>query len=257
MTEIRIIGAGKMGCALAMQLKKHSLSFYDRHPELAKAAAKACHGTAVDSPFHGVNKKTIVILAIKPQDFKAFSHEAKAMPPCHCIVSILSGIEVATLQAAFPSTLILRMMPNMAVRTGKGVIVLALTDQIAPLKNEMTQLFSPLGLVQWMPESLFHAATSLIGSGPGFFFAMVEAMIEAGVAMGFSSQEAYPLVKQMIEGSLSLLEESKNHPAELKWQITSPGGTTIQGLRTFEEKGVHSGILETFLAAYQRSKELH
>jgi pyrroline-5-carboxylate reductase len=96
----------------------------------------------------------------------------------------------------------------------------------------------------------------LTGSGPAFFFVMIEAMIDAGIAMGFSAIDARDLIHQMLQGSLTLLEKTSKHPGELKWQITSPQGTTIAGLKKLEESALRGGIMNTFLAAYDRANQL-
>lgn len=257
MADIRIIGAGKMGANIAHPLAKaHSLSFYDKQIEKAQALAHEYNAAAVSSPFQGVSQETIVLLAIKPQDFVTFL-EVKAPSQFHSLISILTGVTLSTLESAFPSIPIFRMMPNLAVRSGEGVVALATSQKTSSLlREEISHLFLPLGLVKWFPESQFDGVTSLTGSGPGFFFVLVEAMIDAGIAMGFSHEDAFDLAKQMIAGSLSIMKETGKLPGELKWQVTSPGGTTIAGLRKLEEKGVRSGLIETFLAAYERSKSL-
>jgi len=172
------------------------------------------------------------------------------------VVSILASVPIAKLKEAFPGKAVLRMMPNLAVRYGDGVVALAEDPDLLHMKHIIEENFSPLGLIKWIPEEKFDAITALTGSGPAFVFAMVQAMVEAGIAMGLSATEGYELVKQMMGGALTMLYESDDHPTELKWRVTSPGGVTIAGLRAFEERSVGSGIIETFLAAYEKSKNL-
>jgi pyrroline-5-carboxylate reductase len=100
------------------------------------------------------------------------------------------------------------------------------------------------------------AFTSLASSGPAFIFIIVEAMVDAGIGMGFNAKDAQALVQQMMKGSLTLLEKTSKHPGELKWQVASPEGTTIAGLKKMEEEGVRAGIINTFFAAYERAKQL-
>jgi pyrroline-5-carboxylate reductase len=105
-------------------------------------------------------------------------------------------------------------------------------------------------------EDKINALTALTGSGPAFFFAMVEAMVDAGIAMGFTAHTAQDLIYQMLQGSLTLLEKTSKHPGELKWQIVSPQGTTIAGLKTLEELAIRGGVMNTFLSAYDRANKL-
>ncbi len=258
MKDIRIIGAGTMGTSIAARLAGSlPLSFYDKQLGKAQAAAEQLHVKAASSPFDTISADTIILLAIKPQDFPGFIRELKkASFTCRYFVSILAGISLASLKEVLPNIPILRMMPNLAVQYGQGVVALAESEQIDPFRSEVQALFSPLGLLKWMPESRFDAITSLTGSGPGFVCVLIEAMVDAAIAMGIPAQEALPLVKQMLAGTLHLLEQTHQLPAELKWQITSPAGTTIQGVRMLEEKGVRSGLIETFFAAFKRAQEL-
>jgi pyrroline-5-carboxylate reductase len=107
-----------------------------------------------------------------------------------------------------------------------------------------------------LKESQVDALTSLTASGPAFVFTMIEAMIDAGVLMGFQAKEAQDLILQMLQGCVTLLQQTERHPGELKWQIASPSGTTIAGIRVLEKENVRSGIIETFLATYQKTQEI-
>ena len=123
-------------------------------------------------------------------------------------------------------------------------------------KNEIESLFAPLGMLARSPEEKFDAITSLTGSGPAFVFALVSGMIDAGIAMGFTKEEASAFVLQMIDGSMHLLRESKKDPLSLIKEIASPNGTTMEGLKVLEKQKVQETLLQTFLAAKKRSEEL-
>ena len=173
------------------------------------------------------------------------------------IISLLAGIPIVTLKESFPRATILRMMPNLALIYGKGVIGVSSNEKISKKNKEsLTKVLESLGKVYWLSEDKINALTALTSSGPAFFFVMMEAMIDAGIAMGFSAQEAQDLIHHMLQGSLTLLEKTSKHPGELKWQIASPQGTTIAGLKKLEELALRGGIINTFLAAYDRANEL-
>ncbi len=249
--KITIIGCGNMGKALATRLSKtHQLYLYDHTDGKAQNFESQGLGKAFKNLEEPVKLSDIVILAVKPQNLKDVAIPLKKG---QVLVSVLTGASIATLKGFFPEASIVRMMPSLAVAYGAGVIGMCTVDDV---KDVMTTTFESLGKLYWLPESKINALTSLTGSGPAFFYAIVESMIDAGIAMGFSAEDAKNLVYPMLEGSLTLLEQSGQHPAELRWQITSPQGTTIAGLKKFEEAAVPAGIMNTFLAAYTRANEL-
>lgn len=257
--HMTIIGCGNMGRGMAQRLSQtNSLSFYDHHIKNAEKLQQEGYGKAFGTLAEALDHSELVILAVKPQNLKeAASVLSKALKKDQTLVSILAGTSLATLKAFFPGINIVRMMPNLALIYGQGVIGLS-ADEGLQEKNKdwLTAAFESLGKICWLPESKIDGLSALTGSGPAFFFAMVEAMIDAGIAMGFAAKEAKGLVYQMLQGSLTLLEKTDKHPGELKWQITSPQGTTIAGLQKLEELAVRGGIMNTFLATYDRAKKM-
>jgi pyrroline-5-carboxylate reductase len=169
---------------------------------------------------------------------------------------LLSGTTLNTLESFFSPSRIVRMMPNLPLIYGEGVIALCADDRKAEDKDRLQKIFEVLGKVYWLPEEKMDALTALAGSGPAFFFVMVEAMIDSGIAMGFTAADSQKIVLQMLQGSLTLLEKTGKHPGELKWQVTSPQGTTIAGLKRLEELALRGGIINTFLATYERTRQL-
>lgn len=255
--KIAIIGCGNMGGGIAQRLSKHhQLFLYDKSLEKAASLEKGGYGKACGTLKEALKNSDLLILAIKPQSIKEFARSLQQSSLKHTVVSILSGTTLEQLKKFFPGQKIIRLMPNMAVISGESTIGLC-TD--APLSDkeisEFNALFGTLGKITWLTEDRFNAYTALTGSGIAFVFALVEAMVEAGITMGFNATESQELVEQTIRGGLSLLDYTKEHPAALKWKVTSPAGTTIAGLRKFEEHGVRAGILNTFLGAYDRAIE--
>lgn len=258
--QMTIIGCGTMGSGLAQRLsEKCRLRFYDRNIEKAEKLEKEGYGKAFKGLKEACSGSDLVVLAIKPQNLKdAADGIKKELKSNQTLVSILAGVSIDALKKLFPNVKIVRMMPNLPMIYGNGVIGLSADEKVTKKDQDvLTKAFACLGKVYWLPESKIEGLASLAGCGPAFVFVMVEAMIDAGVAMGFAAKDAKDLVCQMLQGSLTLLEKTEKHPGELKWQITSPQGTTIAGLRKLEESAVRGGIINTFLAAYERSKELH
>lgn len=248
-----------MGKALAQRLSEtHQLYFYDRCVEKAEILEREGYGKASQDIKQALHRSEMVILAVKPQNFKeVVALIEQELKKEQVIVSLLTGISIGTLKQFLPGVTIIRMMPNLAIICGEGVIGLCSEEILLEAeKKNLTHLFASLGTIYWLAENQINALTALTGSGPAFFFVMLEAMIDAGIAMGFSAIDAQKLVCQMIQGSLRLTENMTKHPGELKWQITSPQGTTIAGLKTLEEFALRGGIINTFLSAYDRANQL-
>jgi pyrroline-5-carboxylate reductase len=255
--KIQIIGCGAMGSAIAQNLIEagKEISLYDKHEERAESLSRALGAQLVKTPLEELNYGDVLLLAIKPQDFELASSELSPFED-GLVASILTGISTSRLKKAFPKCSVLRMMPNLAVRYGDGIIALAEDPELLPHKERIEELFSPLGKLVWMGESLFDGVTALIGSGPAFIFAMIEAMVDASVAIGFSADMGYDLIKQMVGGALTMLYESPDAATELRWKVSSPGGTTIAGIRALEKNGLRSALIEAFIAAFEKAKSL-
>jgi len=257
--QITIIGCGNMGKGLAQRLSQtNQLFLYDHNNEKSELLAQEGYGKACASIIEALSPSEMLILAVKPQNLKQLAESIKdTLRDSQIVVSLLAGTTIETLRQFFPSVQIVRMMPNLPLIYGEGVIGLTLSKK---MKNEdkehLTKIFESLGKIYWLSEEKIDALTALAGSGPAFFFVMIEAMIDAGIAMGFSALEAQSLIYQMLRGSLTLLEHTSRHPGELKWQIASPQGTTIAGLKRLEELALRGGIMNTFLAAYDRANKL-
>ncbi len=255
--KIRIIGCGTMGSAIAQTLKEagQEISLYDKQVEKAESLSHAIEVPFSKTPLEDLDQGDALLLAVKPQDFDAVAAELKIFEQ-GVIVSILTGISLARLKETFSRNIVVRMMPNLAVRYGDGVVAIAEDPLLQPYKVKIEEIFSPLGLVRWIAETHFDGITALTGSGPAFVFLFVEAMVDAAISLGFSAEVGYDLVKQMIGGALTMLYESPESPAELRWKVSSPSGTTIAGIRALEKYGARNAIIEAFSAAYARAYEL-
>lgn len=257
--KIGVIGCGEMGSSLAIKLgQKHQVFLCDKSFEKAEKLAKQSHATAVKTIGDLIKHVEIIVLAFKPHDLGNAAAEFKeSLKHTQLLISILAGTPLVTLKHYFKDVQLLRMMPNLALKYGQGVMGLTDDGNLSHEKKQMIEsLFSPLGMLYWLSEDKLDALTALTASGPAFVFVMVEAMVDAAIAMGFPAAQAQQMVLQMITGSVTLLTETKKHPGELKWQVSSPAGTTIEGLNRLEQDGVRSGIIQAFLAAYNRAKQL-
>ena len=253
------MGCGNMGSALAERLSKtHPLFLYDRNEEKAQHLSQQGYGKSCKHLKEAVEASEMLILAVKPQNFLAAARLIKETEQeAKLLVSLLAGTSIQTLKHNFPHAQIVRMMPNLAMIHGEGVIGLSSDEALeAGIKEDLSKIFETLGKIYWLPEEKINGLAALTGSGPAFFFVIVEAMIDAGIAMGFTAKDARELVQQMVQGGLTLLKKTPKHPGELRWQITSPQGTTIMGLKKLEELALRGAIIDTFLATYERGEEL-
>ncbi len=255
--KIAIIGCGIMGTAFARQFaKKKELILCDQDKKRAKELSVELNCRFEERLTDAVQDADGILLAVKPKDLPSL---AKTISPAlgKFVISILAGIPLSILKKFFPLTSLLRIMPNLALTCGEGVIGLVDDGHLSEsMKKKAEALFEGMGLLAWLPENQVEALTALTASGIGLIFLMIEAMIEGGILMGFNALESKELVIKAIEGAIALLRKTGQHPAELKWNISSPAGTTIAGLKEMEDRGVRSGIINALLASHQRGVQM-
>jgi pyrroline-5-carboxylate reductase len=254
--KVAVIGCGVMGSAFATHFsKKHAVILCDRDREKTQTLANGIGGSYQEKLGDAVRQADVVLLAVKPKDLSSAAKEAAAaFTKDKILISILAGASVSTLRRHFPLPSVIRAMPNLGLICGEGVIGLVEDGHLSiETKQRVDSLMEGVGLKIWMSEDRVEAITALSGSGIGFIFVIIEAMIDGGIYLGFSSSEAREIVLKTIEGAVALMRNSGKHPAELKLQICSPGGTTIAGLKVMEEAGVRSGIIQTLVACQKKA----
>jgi pyrroline-5-carboxylate reductase len=202
----------------------------------------------------------VLFLAVKPQVFSAIAQELADITVTEhypLVISILAGVSLNQLEAAFPQLPIIRAMPNTPATVGAGITAMCLGAYTSAKHQQIAhQVFSAVGEVVEVSETLMDAVTGLSGSGPAYVALMVEALADGGVAAGLPRAIANQLALQTVLGTAKLLQETKMHPAELKDRVTSPGGTTIAGIAQLERVGFRSALIEAVKAAAVRSQEL-
>lgn len=262
-----LIGGGVMGEALLSRLITHGI--YQPSEVIVSEPLSARQGflqqqydvtvTADNSLVFSLASE-VVFLAVKPQVFTAIAQEIASIIDIEhspLVISILAGVSLSQLEAAFPQLPVIRAMPNTPATVGAGITAMCL-GAYTNNKHQQTaqEIFSAVGEVVEVSEALMDAVTGLSGSGPAYVALMVEALADGGVAAGLPRAIANQLALQTVLGTARLLEESKMHPAELKDRVTSPGGTTIAGIAQLEKAGFRSALIEAVKAAAQRSQEL-
>lgn len=198
-----------------------------------------------------------VILAIKPQVLASIAEELSgAEVACDLWLSILAGASLEQLEKVFKQPVI-RVMPNTPVMVGCGMTALAAGHNVLPQHLDRAQrIFAAVGEVITVPETWMDAVTGLSGSGPAFVAIAVEALTDGGVAAGLPRAVAAKLALQTVRGTTELMIQKDLHPALLKDQVTSPGGTTIAGVASLEASGFRAALIQAVQAAYRRSQEL-
>lgn len=204
----------------------------------------------------------VLFLAVKPQVFSSVARTlqdvlatATQLPPL--VISILAGVPLSQLEAAFPQLPVIRAMPNTPATVGAGITAIAIGKHINECHQKIAQqLFGAVGEVVFVSEAEMDAVTGLSGSGPAYVAIMVEALADGGVAAGLPRGIAMQLALQTVRGTAQLLQETGMHPAVLKDRVTSPGGTTIAGIAQLEHAGFRSALMAAVQAASERSQEL-
>jgi pyrroline-5-carboxylate reductase len=210
--------------------------------------------TSLDN--QAVSTADVVLLATKPQVFPSLAQQLR-LDASALVISILAGIALERLESTFKGHPVVRAMPNTPATVGAGITALAIGQAASSHHIELTQrLFQAVGDVVTVPDSMMDAVTGLSGSGPAYVAIAIEALTDGGVAVGLPRPIAAQLALQTVQGTATLLAESGLHTAQLKDQVTSPGGTTIAGVRALELSGFRSALIEAVQAAYLRSQAL-
>lgn len=255
-----LVGCGNMGAAMlrgwiAAGLDPAQVTVIDPKPGDPPAGVALVPSV----PSAGAAPATLV-LAIKPQLLDAVASAlAPAVDEGTVVVSILAGVEIASLRRRMPAPrAVVRAMPNTPAAIGKGVIALH-SDRFDAIGMERAaNLMEPLGLVEWLDEEgLFDAVTALSGCGPAFLFRFVEALAEAGISLGLGPQQAARLALATVEGAAALAAQASEPPAVLAERVASPGGATRAGLDILDEGDIMKRLMRsTLTAAMRRSAEM-
>lgn len=284
--RIAIIGGGSIGEGLLSGLLRagrqvKDLVVSERIPERAKYLADT-YSVRVTSPSEAVDSAAFVVVAVKPADVESVMGElgrataaAEGDSAEQVFITVAAGIAISYFESKLPAgTPVIRAMPNAAMLVGAGVTALAKGRFVSAAQfDEASALLGAVGGVLSVPESQMDAVTALSGSGPAYFFLLVEALVDAGVAAGLSRQVATDLTTQTLAGSAAmLLERMDQEPlpdageaqggqpdttaAQLRATVTSPGGTTAAALRELERGGFRAAVDAAVQAAKTRSEQL-
>lgn len=214
---------------------------------------------ALDDNRGAVEGSDLVVLAVKPQQAKDVFQDLRGQLSAEqLVVSIMAGVPLAQITMGLEHPRAVRVMPNMLAEIGWAMSVWVATEDVSQKQRAWVRtLLSAVGREVEVPEEKYlDMATALSGSGPAYFFLVIEALIDAGVHIGLPRDLAQELVVQTAAGSALAVRETGRHPAALRNAVTSPAGTTAAALRELEAASVRAAFLEAVIAAYQRSQEL-
>ncbi|MGA9491453.1 MAG: pyrroline-5-carboxylate reductase [Mycobacterium sp.] len=286
MARIAIVGGGSMGEALLSGLLRagrqvKDLVVAERMPDRARYLADT-YSVLVTSLPDAVGNATFVIIAVKPSDVGStvadiaqIACEAAHDSPDQVVITVAAGVTTSYLESKLPAgTPVIRVMPNAPALVGAGISAMASGRYATPEQlKEVAALFDSVGAVLTVPEEHLDAVTAVSGSGPAYFFLMVEALVDAGVGAGLSRAVSTELVSQTMAGSAALLLDRMEHDrgtgsdttrdlsldttaARLRATVTSPGGTTAAALRELEKSGLRAAVDDAVRAAKTRSEQL-
>jgi len=263
MTTIAILGAGKIGEAMLAGLLKagrspDSLMFTERYPDRV-AELTARYGVPGVETDEAAKLADVLIVAVKPQDIEPLLLTlAGAITPGTLVVSLCAGLPTSLYERHLPAgTPVVRVMPNTPMLVGEAMSAISAGSHALPEHLQLVQdLLSTVGKVVRVPEAQQDAVTALSGSGPAYFFFLVEAMIDAGILLGLPRAVSAELIIQSAVGAATMLRDSGEHPTMLREAVTSPGGTTIAAIRELEKHAVRAALLSAIEAAAVRSAEL-
>ncbi len=201
----------------------------------------------------------VVVLSVKPQVLAAVTPDLRGhLGRSTLLLSIVAGARISSILYGTGHPAIVRCMPNTPAQVGKGMSVWTATPEVSEEQRAQAQvILSALGEELFVAdEGYLDMATALSGTGPAYVFLFMEALIDAGVHMGFSRRVAQKLVLQTVEGSVEMARQSPLHPAELRNNVTSPGGTSAEALYELEKGGMRTILSKAIWAAYRKSKYL-
>ncbi len=263
--KIGFLGAGKMATALAKGLlhariiTAKQLHAADPYAAAQKQFAAETGAKTVAANLAVAKAANVLILATKPDQVAAALAEISgAFTKNHLLISIAAGVTIAKLESSLPAgARVIRVMPNTPALVGAGAAGFALGKSASDADAELAKkLLSAVGIALQVKESLIDAVTGLSGSGPAYVYQFIEALSDGGVAAGLPRDIATKLAAQTVLGGAKMVLETGIHPGALKDQVTSPGGTTIEGIHELEKGKLRATVISAVRAATDKSKKL-
>ena len=263
--KVAFIGLGNMGASLAKAVAKEvastDLLLVNRSPQKVEEFISQYGGTAshLEQVFQ---EAEVIFLGVKPYQICPLLEEYQAILAQRTnllLVSMAAGLELEKMAEVIQSDRVglIRIMPNTPVAVGQGVISLARSQAVTDQQvAQVKELLAGAGALYEIEERLMDPATAVAGCGPAFVYQMIEAMTDAGVALGLPREQALQMAAQTCQGASQMFLETGEHPARLRDAVCSPGGSTIAGVNCLEQVGLRGDIIAGVEAAYKRTQEM-
>jgi pyrroline-5-carboxylate reductase len=264
--RILLIGGGNMGRSLLRGILKagltapENLTVIDVHPGKLDELESEFKVSVSTDPLPALERAEIIILAVKPMTLKdVLDHLRERVRPEQLVISIIAGVEASYIRDRLgKGNPVIRCMPNIAATVDCAASAISACP---PARQEHLDLaeaiFAAVGEVVRIDEELMDAVTGLSGSGPAYIYMVIEALCDGGVKMGLPRDVAMKLATQTVLGAAKLVKETGLHPATLRDQVTTPGGTTIAAVHELEERGLRAMLISAVVTATERSRLLN
>ncbi len=256
--KIGFIGAGNMGSALARAAASENEVFlYDKDTEKALAVARRIGGSYADGA-DIANRCDYIFLAVKPNVIPAVAEELSGkINSGAVVVSMAAGITIAALEAQFPSLPIIRIMPNTPAAVGMGMILWCANSRVSDtMAQGFLEAMYDAGDFLKIDEEKIDAGTAVSGCGPAFVYMFIDAMIKGGIDAGLSPREARTLATRTVAGAAEMVERTESTPEELRIAVCSPGGSTIEGVKSLMADNFEDTVSAAVSASFKRTQEL-
>ncbi len=256
--RIAVLGAGKIGSVFIERLSGHvrEVLATGRRPETL-ARAQELGATPLRDNARAASLADVIVISVKPHHLPDVLREIRGHVAGKIVVSIVAGVRRATLQEVLEGATVFRAMPNINARVGGSATAVADSSDYDPASRALVEaLFRRLGTVYWVPEEWLDPWTGLVGSGPAYIAEIIDGLVLGAVSMGLPREVVYRAVLDTLKATAELLARSDRHPAVLRDEVTTPAGTTIHGLKKFEEMGVKAALMSVVEAASIRGREL-
>jgi len=261
--KVGIIGTGNMGGAIIKGLcgskRQYEIYIHDINPRLTEQLSRDYPVSVMGTVREIAGKSDVIIAAVKPQNMENVLKEcSEALSPSALFVSVAVGLPIAYYSKILgEDKKIVRTMPNPPALVREGVTVVSFGKNVTPEEKDLVRdIFSSIGAVEELDESLMSQVTALTSSSPAYVFMMIEAMADAAVQSGIPRNISYRLAAQAVLGSAKMVLETQKHPAELKDMVCSPAGTTIEAVFKLEEKGFRNAIMAAMKECTRRAEEI-
>lgn len=263
--KVAFIGTGNMGTAMIKNLAKSGtiepskIFVFDIDREKLSVLAGETGANMSDTSIEAVENADVIILAVKPNILKPVLNEIKyKLTDNKIIVSVAVGVPIKFYKSIIgENKKVIRTMPNTPAMVGEGMTLISCGENITDKELDLVKgLFECLGKVEILDEKLMSEVTALTGSSPAYVFMFIEAMADAAVQSGIPRALSYRLASQAVLGSAKMVLETGKHPAELKDQVCSPAGTTIEAVAALEKNGFRNAVIEAMSECTRRAREI-